>query len=67
MQTGNSFMLPVSGGKLPEAGSTSKGTDMIFYFSGTGNSLAAAKRLLLPGEQLVNMAGRRRYVNPVLK
>lgn len=29
---------------------------MIFYFSGTGNSLAAAKRLLLPGEQLVNMA-----------
>lgn len=29
---------------------------MIFYFSGTGNSLSAAEKLLLPGEQLVSMA-----------
>lgn len=29
---------------------------MIFYFTGTGNSLAAAKKLLAPGEELVNMA-----------
>lgn len=29
---------------------------MIFYFSGTGNSLAAAKALLAKGEALVNMA-----------
>ena len=60
-------MLPVSGEKHPEAGYTFRGADMIFYFSGTGNSLAAAKKLLLPGEQLVNMADRRRYVNPVRK
>lgn len=30
---------------------------MIFYFTGTGNSLFAAKRLLSPGERLVNIAG----------
>lgn len=29
---------------------------MIFYFTGTGNSLAAAKALLAPGEALINMA-----------
>lgn len=29
---------------------------MIFYFSGTGNSLAAAKKLLAEGEQLINLA-----------
>lgn len=29
---------------------------MIFYFPGTGNSLSAAEKLLLPGEQLVSMA-----------
>lgn len=51
----------------PEAGYTSRGNDMIFYFSGSGNSLSAEKKFLLPGEQLVNMADRRRYVNPVLK
>lgn len=29
---------------------------MIFYFTGTGNSLAAAKALLQPGERLISMA-----------
>lgn len=32
---------------------------MIFYFTGTGNSLAAAKKLLVKGEQLINMAEAR--------
>ena len=29
---------------------------MIFYFTGTGNSLAAAKQLAVPGEALIDMA-----------
>ena len=33
---------------------------MIFYFTGTGNSLAAAKKLLVKGEQLIDMAQARR-------
>lgn len=50
---------------------------MIFYFTGTGNSLYAAKKLLVDGERLINIAEaiknieygkvtkkRNRYVNP---
>ncbi|MBR6106883.1 MAG: EFR1 family ferrodoxin [Oscillospiraceae bacterium] len=33
---------------------------MIFYFTGTGNSLAAARKLLVKGEQLIDMAEARR-------
>ena len=29
---------------------------MIFYFTGTGNSLFAAKRALTDGEELINIA-----------
>ena len=29
---------------------------MILYFTGTGNSLFAAKRLLADGEELINIA-----------
>ena len=33
---------------------------MIFYFTGTGNSLMAAKAVANDGEQFVNMAQARR-------
>ena len=36
---------------------------MVFYFSGTGNSLYAAKRLLSDGEQLINIAEARKEKN----
>jgi len=34
---------------------TERRIPMIFYFTGTGNSLAAAKKLLVQGEQLISM------------
>lgn len=37
---------------------------MIFYFTGTGNSLYVARKLAAPGET-VRIQGH--YVNPVLK
>lgn len=36
---------------------------MIFYFTGTGNSLYAAKKLAAEGEEIINMADRRNCEN----
>ena len=36
---------------------------MIFYFTGTGNSLMAAKAVARSGEELINMADARKQGN----
>lgn len=39
---------------------------MVFYFTGTGNSLFAAKRLLFEGEKLINIADAMKKINMII-